>query len=177
MPLYSLGANRPEVPEDGHFWIAPDAHVIGRVRLGRGVSIWFGAVLRGDLDLIDIGDGSNVQEGALLHTDTATPLRVGRDVTIGHKAIVHGCTIDQNTLIGMGAIVLDGAYIGRNCIIGAGAVVTGKRSYPNNSLLTGIPARVVRQLDEATTALYLREKAKEYVVLANRFAKDLVRIS
>ena len=122
MPIYSLDDTAPILPEPGRFWIAPDAHVIGKVRLGQDVGIWFGVVLRGDNELIDIGEATNIQEGALLHTDMGAPLSVGAGCTIGHKAILHGCTIGENSLIGMGATILNHARIGANCLVGANAL-------------------------------------------------------
>src|SRR5689334_16030724 len=122
MPVYALGDIVPELPDDNQVWIAPGAHVIGRVRLGRDVGVWFGAVLRGDNELIDVGDGTNIQEGAMLHTDPGFPLSLGAGVTIGHHAIVHGCTIGDGSLIGMGATILNGARIGANCLVGANAL-------------------------------------------------------
>ncbi len=130
MPIYSLDGHTPILPEPGRFWIAPDAHVIGQVRLGRDVGIWFGAVLRGDNEPIDIGEASNIQEGAVLHTDESAPLTVGAGCTIGHRAILHGCTIGENSLIGMGATVLNGARIGVGCIVGANALVTENKEFP-----------------------------------------------
>ncbi len=147
MPVYALGDLAPELPETGAFWIAPDAHVIGKVRLHADVGIWFGAVLRGDNELIEIGARSNIQEGAMLHTDMGFPLSVGADCTIGHHAILHGCTIGDNSLIGMGATVLNGAKIGRNCLVGANALVTEGKEFPDNSLIVGAPARAIRVLD------------------------------
>ena len=128
MPIYSLDDTAPILPEPGRFWIAPDAHVIGKVRLGLDVGIWFGAVLRGDNELIDIGEGTNIQEGALLHTDMGAPLSVGAGCTIGHKAILHGCTIGENSLIGMGATILNHARIGANSLVGANALVGGSNN-------------------------------------------------
>ena len=134
MPIYSLDDINPILPEAGRFWIAPDAHVIGRVRLGADVTLWFGCVLRGDNELIDIGEGANIQEGALLHTDMGFPLSVGPNCTIGHHAILHGCASGANALIGMGATVLNGAKIGANCLVGANALVTEGKTFPDNSL-------------------------------------------
>lgn len=172
MPLYSLDAARPDLPAIGRYWIAPDAHVIGRVRLGADVGIWFGAVLRGDNELIDIGEGTNIQEHAMLHTDMGAPMTIGRGCTIGHRAILHGCTIGTNSLIGMGAIVLNHAKIGRNCLVGAGALVTEGKSFPDNSLIVGTPAKAIRVLDEAAIA-GLARSAESYVANWKRFAAGM----
>jgi carbonic anhydrase/acetyltransferase-like protein (isoleucine patch superfamily) len=152
MPLYSLDSITPETPPEGKYWVAPDANVIGRVKLHADTGIWFGAVLRGDNELIEIGEGSNVQEHSMLHTDMGFPLKVGRNCTIGHRAILHGCTIGDNTLIGMGAIILNGAVIGNNCLVGAGALVTEGKVFPDNSLIVGSPAKAIRTLDDAAAA-------------------------
>jgi carbonic anhydrase/acetyltransferase-like protein (isoleucine patch superfamily) len=149
MPVYSLDDDNPELPPAGHFWVAPDAHIIGKVRLLPDVSIWFGAVLRGDNEWIHIGKGSNVQEHAMLHTDMGFALHIGENCTIGHQAILHGCTVGDNSLIGMGAIILNGAKIGKNSLVGAGALVTEGREYPDNSLIVGSPAKAIRTLDDA----------------------------
>src|SRR5829696_1472145 len=175
MPLYSLDDLCPILPEPGQFWVAPDAHVIGRVRLGRDVGIWFGAVVRGDNELIDIGEATNIQEGALLHTDMGAPLSVGAGCTIGHKAILHGCTIGENSLIGMGATVLNHARIGANCLVGANALVTEGKEFPDNSLIVGAPAKAIRTLD-AQSAERLRQTALHYVRNWQRFAKGLRRL-
>lgn len=175
MPIYSLDDVAPVLPEEGRFWVAPDAHVIGKVRLGADVGVWFGAVLRGDNELIDIGEGSNIQEGAVLHTDMGAPLAVGPGCTIGHRAILHGCTIGENSLIGMGATVLNHVRIGRNCLVGANALVTEGKEFPDNSLIVGSPARAVRVLDEAAIEK-LRWAAQSYVANWKRFAKRMRRI-
>jgi carbonic anhydrase/acetyltransferase-like protein (isoleucine patch superfamily) len=159
MTILSLGDRHPEVEPSA--WVAPGAQVIGSVCLGARASVWFGAVLRGDTEAIAVGDGSNVQDNAVLHTDAGFPLTIGRDCTIGHNAIVHGCTIGDETLIGMGAIVLNGARIGRNCLIGAGALVTEGKEIPDGSLVMGMPAKVVRPLDDAGIA-GLRASARSY---------------
>ena len=156
MTLYALDGVAPSLPSDGDVWVAPDANVIGKVILGSGVSIWFGATLRGDNEPITIGDGTNVQENAVFHTDPGKPLTIGRNCTIGHKAMLHGCEIGDETLIGMGATVLNGAKIGRNCLIGACALVTEGREVPDNSLVMGAPGKVVRTLDGPTVAGLLR---------------------
>jgi carbonic anhydrase/acetyltransferase-like protein (isoleucine patch superfamily) len=173
MTVYSLGERHPEVEPSA--WVAPDANVIGSVYLGARASVWFGATLRGDTEPIVIGEGSNVQEGSVLHTDAGFPLTVGRDCTVGHKAILHGCTIGDETLIGMGAIVLNGARIGRNCLIGAGALVTEGREIPDGSLVMGMPAKVVRPLDAAAIA-GLRASARHYQERAALFRQSLARV-
>ncbi|MDD7972519.1 gamma carbonic anhydrase family protein [Roseinatronobacter alkalisoli] len=157
--LYELDGQRPDVPADGDFWVAPGAHVIGNVVLGQGVSIWFGCTLRGDNEPLMIGAGSNIQENCVLHTDMGYPLRVGENCTIGHKAILHGCTIGDGSLVGMGATVLNGATIGKGCLIGAGALVTEGKEIPDGSLVMGAPGRVVRQLDDAARAQLLQSAA------------------
>ncbi|CAH2600739.1 Gamma carbonic anhydrase family protein [Rhodovastum atsumiense] len=175
MPIYALDEHAPSLPGPGRFWIAPDAQVIGRVRLGEDVSIWFAAVLRGDNDPIDIGARSNIQDGAMLHTDQGFPLTIGADVTVGHHAILHGCSIGDGALIGMGATILNGARIGAGCLVGANALVTEGKEFPDNSLIVGAPAKVVRTLDAATVAL-LRGSAQHYVANAHRFAAGLRRL-
>ena len=147
MTMYRLGDLAPTTPANGDYWIAPGAHVIGNVVIGAGVGIWFGATLRGDNEVIEIGDGSNVQENTVMHTDLGFPLVIGKNCTIGHKAMLHGCTIGNNSLIGMGATVLNGAKIGNNCLIGAGALVTENKVIPDNALVMGAPGKVVRELD------------------------------
>ncbi|MCL6708046.1 gamma carbonic anhydrase family protein [Pseudomonas sp. R2.Fl] len=172
MPLYHLGNLKPATPAEGSFWIAPDAHVIGQVTLGADVGIWFGAVLRGDNEPIVVGDGTNIQEGVMVHVDPGFPVTIGKGCTIGHHAIVHGCTLGDNTLVGMGATVLNGARIGNNCLIGANALVTEGKEFPDNSLIVGSPARVVRTLDETAIA-GLRRSAESYVGNWKRFAREL----
>lgn len=175
MPIYELNGEKPALPETDRYWVAPDAHVIGRVHLGQDVGVWFGAVIRGDNDTITIGDRTNIQEGAMLHADEGFPLTIGEDVTIGHHAIVHGCTIGANSLIGMGATVLNGARIGRNCLVGANALVTEGKEFPDNSLIVGAPAKAVRILD-AEAAEGLRASASGYVANWRRFAMGLKRV-
>ncbi|WP_283644044.1 gamma carbonic anhydrase family protein [Marinovum algicola] len=172
MPLYALGELVPQTPGPGSFWIAPGAHVIGDVRLGRDVGIWFGAVLRGDKEPLSIGDGSNIQEHVMIHADPGFPVRIGAGVTVGHRAIVHGCTIGDGTLIGMGATVLNGARIGSNCLIGAGALVTEGKDIPDGALVMGSPAKVVRMLGDEGRA-GLRRPAEAYVQNWRRFAREL----
>ena len=147
--IYELNGQRPELPEHGRYWIAPSASVIGKVRLNTDCSVWFGAVLRGDNEWIELGERSQIQDNATLHTDPGFSITIGPDCVIGHNVILHGCTIGANSLIGMGAILLNGARIGVNCVVGAGALVTEGKIFPENSLIVGAPARAVRTLDEA----------------------------
>jgi carbonic anhydrase/acetyltransferase-like protein (isoleucine patch superfamily) len=172
MTLYALGPHEPQIADAARLWIAPGAHVIGQVHLGLDVSVWFGAVIRGDNDTVRIGARTNVQDGAVLHADPGFPLEIGSDVTIGHRAIVHGCTIGDGTLVGMGATILNGARIGRNCLIGANALVTEGKEFPDNSLIVGAPARVARTLDPEAAARLART-AENYVGNGRRFAADL----
>jgi carbonic anhydrase/acetyltransferase-like protein (isoleucine patch superfamily) len=175
MPIYALDDQEPTLPGPGRFWVAPDAHVIGRVELGEDVGVWFGAVLRGDGEPLRIGARTNIQEGAMLHADPSFPLTVGPDVTVGHHAILHGCIVGANALIGMGATVLNGARIGANCIVGANALVTENKEFPDFSLIVGAPAKAVRTLDLGT-AEKLRASAAHYVANWRRFAGGLRRI-
>ncbi|MEM6306871.1 MAG: gamma carbonic anhydrase family protein [Pseudomonadota bacterium] len=145
--FYDLGTYNVQTPADGDFWVAPGAHVLGQVVLGAATSVWFGAVLRGDNEPITLGAGSNVQENAILHTDMGYPLTIGQNCTIGHGAMLHGCTIGNGSLIGMGAIVLNGAQIGQGCQIGAGALVPEGKVIPDGALVMGIPGKIVRLLD------------------------------
>ena len=172
MPVYALDGISPQLP--ARFWIAPNASVIGNVRLGEDVGIWFGAVLRGDNEPIAIGARSNVQEGSTLHTDVGFPLEVGEDCTIGHNAILHGCQIGDGSLVGMGAIILNGARIGRGCLVGAGALVTEGKVFADHSLIIGSPARAARTLDAAAIA-QLKLAAAHYVENARRFARGLAQ--
>jgi carbonic anhydrase/acetyltransferase-like protein (isoleucine patch superfamily) len=176
MPVYALGAVRPDLPAEGSCWIAPDASVIGKVQIAKDVGIWFGAVLRGDNELIAVGEGSNIQEHSMLHTDMGFPLTIGRNCTIGHRAILHGCTIGDNSLIGMGAIVLNGAKIGKNCLVGAGALVTEGKDFPDNSLIVGVPAKAIRTLDDAAVQR-LTQSAENYAANWKRFAADMKLIA
>lgn len=170
MTLYALDNFTPTVAED--CWVAPDANVIGNVELLPGASVWFGCTLRGDNELIQIGAGSNVQENSVMHTDVGYPLTIGAGCTIGHKVMLHGCTIGDNSLIGMGATVLNGAKIGKNCLIGAGALITEGKEIPDGSLVMGAPGRVVRQLDEAAINS-LRASALHYQDNMRRFRTGL----
>lgn len=147
MPIYELDGITPQIAEDS--WVAPDANLIGNVHLHEAASVWFGCTLRGDNEPIVIGEGSNVQENTVMHTDPGFPLTIGRGCTIGHRAMLHGCSIGDNSLIGMGATVLNGAKIGKNCLIGAGALITEGKVIEDNSLVMGAPGKVVRRLDDA----------------------------
>lgn len=172
MPIYAIDQKTPAFHDRASNWIAPDAALIGNIDVGRDVSIWFGAVIRGDNEAIMIGDGSNVQEHTIMHTDPGFPLVIGRGCTIGHRAMLHGCTVGDNTLIGMGAIVLNGARIGDNSLVGAGALVTEGKTFPDNSLIVGSPAKLLRTLDDAAIAR-LKASAEHYVRNGKRFIAGL----
>lgn len=175
MNIYRLGDRAPLLPDDDEYWVAPGATVIGDVRLGRGASVWFGAVVRGDNDPITIGEASNVQDGAVLHSDPGVPLDIGANVTIGHLAMVHSCTVGSGSLIGIGAVVLSRAVLGRWCLVGAGAVVTEGKTFPDRSLIVGSPGRVVRELTDAQCAA-LDASAAHYVANWKRYARDLAAV-
>ncbi len=172
MPLYTLDGTPPRLPASGRYWVAPNAQLIGRVELCEDANVWFGCVLRGDNEWITIGARTNIQDNSILHTDMGFPLAIGADCTIGHGVILHGCTIGDTTLIGMGATILNGAKIGRNCLVGANALVTENREFPDNSLIVGSPAKVVRTLGDEAVAGFL-ESAKHYVENAQRYAEGL----
>ena len=172
MPIYSLGDARPDLPADGEYWIAPNATVIGRVTLKRNASVWFGAVLRGDNEPIVVGENSNVQDGAVLHTDAGSPLIIGAGVTIGHQAMLHGCTIGDGALIGIGAVVLNGARIGQGCLIGAKALIGEGKEIPDGSLVVGAPGRVLRPLSDDQREM-LAQSAAHYVWNWKRYAAGL----
>lgn len=174
MALYELDGNSPQLAEGA--WVADSAQVIGKVALGRSASIWFGAVVRGDNEPIRIGAGSNIQDLSVLHSDLSIPLTIGENVTVGHHVVLHGCTIGDNTLVGMGAVVLNNARIGRNSIVGAGSLVTEGKEFPDNSLIVGSPAKVVRTLDDAAVEK-LRQSAGHYVDNARRYVRGLKKIS
>ncbi len=173
MPIYELDGRRPDI--DPTAWIAPDANVIGAVVLAAQSSVWFGATLRGDNEPIALGQGSNIQENCVLHTDMGFPLTIGASCTIGHKAMLHGCTIDDGSLIGMGATVLNGARIGKGCLIGAGALVTEGKVIPDGSMVMGAPGRVVKDLDTAYQT-QLTASAQHYQENAERFRSGLKRV-
>ncbi|WP_380052418.1 gamma carbonic anhydrase family protein [Falsihalocynthiibacter sp. SS001] len=173
MTEYALEGRIPRINAD--CWIAPDANVIGDVVLEAATSVWFGSTLRGDMELITVGAGSNIQENCVLHTDLGFPLVIGAGCTVGHKAMLHGCTLGENTLIGMGATVLNGAKIGKNCLIGAGALITEGKEIPDGSLVMGAPGKVVRELDEKAIEK-LRGSALHYQQNMRRFMGGLTEI-
>ena len=173
MPIYQLGDKHPQLAASA--WVADSAQVIGDVRLEADVSIWFNTVLRGDNDPITIGSGSNIQDGSVLHTDNGVPLTIGRHVTVGHQVMLHGCTIGDESLIGIGAVVLNGAVIGRHCLVGAGALVTEGKTFPDGSLIIGSPARVARQLTPEQIEA-LRRSAQHYLENARRYREQLARL-
>jgi len=173
MALYELDGSTPQVAESA--WVADSAEVMGNVHLAADTSIWFGAVLRGDNDPITIGAGTNVQDGSVLHSDFGQPLTLGERVTVGHKVMLHGCTVGDESLIGIGAVVLNGARIGRNCLVGAGALVTEGKEFPDGSMILGSPAKAVRQLTPEQIQ-GLRGSAEGYIDNARRFRAGLHRI-
>jgi len=168
--IYALEGVAPTIHPDA--WAAPDATLIGRVVLEEGASVWFGAVLRGDNEEVRVGAGSNVQDNAVLHTDIGYPLRIGANCTIGHRVMLHGCTVGDGSLIGMGATLLNGARIGRGCLIGAGALITEGKDIPDFSLVMGAPGRVVRALDDAAQARLIAS-AEAYRANMRRFRAGL----
>ena len=175
MAIYELDGQRPDLPADERYWVAETAAVIGTVRLKCDASVWYGATLRGDNEWVEVGERSNIQENCLLHTDIGFPLAIGAGCTIGHSVILHGCTIADDSLIGMGAIVLNGARIGSNCLVGAGALITEGKSFPDGSLIVGAPARVLRPVNEKAAQL-IAQGADIYVKRWQRYAKGLRRI-
>lgn len=175
MTLYALDGISPSLPDGDDFWIAPDANLVGKVVIETAVSVWFGASLRGDNEAITVGQGSNIQENAVLHTDMGFPLTIGANCTIGHKAMLHGCIIGEGSLIGMGATVLNGAVIGKGCLIGAGALITEGKVIPDGSLVMGAPGKVVRELD-AEAQKGLLNSAAGYQANMRRFRDGLVAL-
>jgi carbonic anhydrase/acetyltransferase-like protein (isoleucine patch superfamily) len=173
--IYELDGQQPEFPADGRYWVAESATLIGRVRLMSAASVWFGAVLRGDNEWIELGERSQIQDNCTLHTDPGFPLTIGANCVIGHNVVLHGCSIGANSLVGMGAIMLNGAKIGANCLVGAGALITEGKSFPDNSLIVGTPARAIRTLDEAAVK-QIAVGADIYVRRWQQYAKGLKRI-
>ena len=172
MAAYNLGDVTPELPSEGEYWIAPTAAIIGRVILKKNASVWFGATLRGDNDPITVGENSNVQDNSVCHTDHGSPLVIGDNVTVGHMVMLHGCTIGDNSLVGIGSIVLNGARIGKNCLIGANCLITEGKEIPDNSLVMGAPGKVVREVSE-DQARMLQAGALHYVENWKRFRREL----
>ena len=173
MALYQLDDKTPQVADSA--WVADSAQVMGDVQLDENVSIWFNCTLRGDNDPITIGEGSNIQDGSVLHTDEGIPLTIGKRVTVGHMVMLHGCTIGDESLIGIGAVVLNGAKIGKNCLVGAGALVTEGKEFPDGSMILGSPAKVVRQLTPEQIE-GLRQSAQHYIGNASRYRQGLKKI-
>lgn len=162
MGVFDLGELRPTLPPEGEYWIAPSASVIGRVTLKKNASVWYGSVLRADTDAIDIGEGTNIQDGSVIHADLGIPAIVGDGVTVGHMVMLHGCVIGQNSLVGIGSVVLNGAKIGRDCLIGARSLITEGKEIPDRSLVMGAPGKVIRQLTDAEVE-GLKASAAHYV--------------
>ena len=173
MAIYQLGDISPEI--DASAYITDSANVIGNVRIEANASVWFDVTIRGDNELIVVGENSNVQEGSILHTDMGFPLTIGKNVTIGHQAMLHGCTVGEGSLIGIQAIILNGAKIGKNCLVGTGALVTEGKQFPDNSLIVGSPAKVIRTLTEEAIAA-MHANTQHYVTGAQKYKTNLKRI-
>lgn len=173
MAIYRLGAAAPNIPDSA--WIAPEATVIGNVRFGARVSVWPAAVIRGDDDMITIGDDCNVQDGAVLHVDPGIPITLGARVSVGHQAMLHGCTIGDGSLVGIQALVMNHAVIGSNCLVAAGALVTERKTFPDQTLIVGAPARALRDLTDAEVA-GLRAISERYVRRGARYRSELRRV-
>ncbi len=171
MAVYALGSVEPQLPGED-YWIAPNAVVLGNVRLLRNASVWFGATIRGDNDLITIGENSNVQDNSVLHTDPGAPLTIGSNVTVGHLVMLHGCTIGDGTLVGIGSVILNRARIGKNCLIGANTFIAEGKEIPDNSMVLGAPGRVIRQVDAGMSAI-LEGSALHYVHNWQRYKREL----
>ncbi len=176
MGIYNLGDVTPQLPNDDEYWIAPTAAVMGRIVLKKNASVWWGAVLRGDNAVIEVGENSNVQDGSVLHTDMDAPLIIGANVTVGHMVMLHGCTIGDNTLVGIGSIVLNHARIGKNCLIGANCLITEGKEIPDNSLVMGAPGKVVRELSPEQGAM-MAAGSLHYVDNWRRYRRELKTIA
>lgn len=174
MAIYQLDDLTPDIHESA--WVADSARVLGRVRLAAGCSVWFGVVIRGDMDAINVGAGSNIQDNSVLHADHGVPLNIGQNVSVGHQVMLHGCTIGDGSLIGIQAVVLNGAKIGKNCLVGAGALVTEGKEFPDGSMILGSPARVVKQLS-AQQIEGLKMIARHYVDNAARYRSGLAKLA
>ena len=175
MSLYSLDDVRVRTPQSGQFWVAPNATVVGNVIIEENASVWFNSVIRGDNELITIGRGSNIQDGCVLHTDPGCPLTIGKDVTVGHMVMLHGCTIGDQSLIGIGSTILNRTVIGKNCIIGAHTLIAEGKTIPDNSLVMGAPGKVVKELKPEQIA-FLKASAMGYVANSQRFKAGLKRV-
>ena len=175
MPVYAIGDRKPILPAEGEYWIAPNAEVMGNVKLEKNASVWFGAVLRGGNELITIGENSNVQDGSVLHTDPGSPLTIERDVTIGHMVMLHGCTIGAGSLVGIGSIILNNAKIGKGCLIGANTLIAEGKEIPDYSMVLGSPGKIVRTLEKEMSEA-LRLSADHYVENWKKYAAGLKRI-
>ena len=173
MPIFAIGAKHPQI--DPESWVAPTAIVIGDVRLARNASIWWNATLRGDNDPISIGENSNIQDNSVLHTDEGVPLTIGREVTVGHLVMLHGCTIGDGSLIGIGSVLLNHAVIGKGCIVGANTLIPEGKVFPDHSLIVGSPGKVVRQLGAEEVAR-LRHSADHYVANWQRYRRELAAL-
>jgi carbonic anhydrase/acetyltransferase-like protein (isoleucine patch superfamily) len=173
MALYQLDSHIPEVADSA--WVADSAQVMGAVRIAADASVWFGVTVRGDTETIEIGEGSNIQDGSVMHADHGKPITVGKNVTVGHMVMLHGCTIGDGSLVGIGAVVLNGARIGKNCLVGAGSLVTEGKEFPDGSMIMGTPAKVVRELT-AEQIEGLQQSARHYVENARRFKTGLKKI-
>jgi carbonic anhydrase/acetyltransferase-like protein (isoleucine patch superfamily) len=172
MAVYNLGELRPELPKEGEYWIAPNAIVLGKVTLKKNSSVWFNVTVRGDNETIVIGENSNIQDGSVLHTDQGSPLIIGANVTVGHMVMMHGCQVGDNSLIGIGSIILNGAKIGRNCLIGANCLITEGKEIPDNSLVMGAPGKVVREISPEQAAM-LKAGSLHYVENWKRYRREL----
>lgn len=175
MAIYELDGARPELPDDGNYWVAESAQVMGKVILKKNASVWYNSVVRGDTDPITIGENTNIQDGSVLHADVGSPLNIGNNVTVGHMVMLHGCTIGDNSLIGIGSTILNGARIGNNCIIGASALIPEGKVIPDNSLVMGAPGKVVKTVSEQQ-AKGLSMSAAHYVENWKRHRASLKRI-
>ena len=175
MPLYALDDWRPELPPEGEYWIAPDATLIGRVRLGKGASVWFGSVLRADNEWISIGENTNIQDLCVLHTDPGIPLTLGANVSVGHGAVVHGATVGDNSIVGMGATLLNRSRIGKNSIVGAHALIPEGKEFPDNSLIVGVPGKAIRTIAEDQVPMLLMN-AQIYFERWQHYRVELKRV-
>lgn len=175
MPYYALQDWRPQLPPEGEFWVAPGATLIGRVRLAKGTSVWFGSVLRGDNDWISVGENTNIQDLCVIHADPGIPVTLGSNVSVGHAAIIHGAIVGDNSIIGMGATLLNRSKIGKNSIVGANALVPEGKEFPDNSLIVGVPAKVVRTISEQDVPM-LTMNAQIYLERWQRYIVELQRV-